>query len=119
MPLSDVTLICRDCNQRFIFTAGEQQYYAQHGLSHQPSRCPSCRQTRKAAQSNGTPLNGGNSQLGPRQMYEVVCSACGRVTEVPFQPNASKPVYCRDCYEDRRGGRLYGSPAGYRSSTRF
>jgi len=122
VPGSDVTLICRDCNSRFTFTAGEQQYYATHGLTHQPSRCPNCRQARKAGQTAnggfpGGALNGENQ--GPREMHEAVCSACGRITEVPFQPTAGKPVYCRDCYEDRRGGRLYGSPAGYRSSTRF
>jgi CxxC-x17-CxxC domain-containing protein len=114
---SDVTLVCRDCNNRFVFTAGEQQYYATHGLAHQPTRCPNCRAQRKTAQSAGGELPGG--QRAPREMYQVVCSSCGRETEVPFQPTAGKPVYCRDCYEDHRGGRVYGSPAGYRSSTRF
>ena len=122
--MSDLTLVCRDCNNRFVFTEGEQQYYATHGLQHQPTRCPSCRQARKSGQSSlGGPLGGpGAGAAGPRlprEMVQVVCSACGRETEVPFQPTVGKPVYCRDCFEDRRGGRLYGSPAGYRSSTRF
>lgn len=124
MPISDVTLICRDCGNRFVFTAGEQQYYATHGLSHQPSRCTTCRAARKANGASGGLFGGpsGGSNDGPRaprEMHAVICSACGRETEVPFQPTAGKPVYCRDCYEDHRGGRLYGSPAGYRSSTRF
>lgn len=118
MSGSDVTLVCRDCGNRFMFTAGEQQYYATHGLSHQPSRCQTCRQQRKANQAAGIETPGAGPRA-PREMYQVVCSSCGRETEVPFQPTASKPVYCRDCYEDHRGGRLYGSPAGYRSSTRF
>jgi CxxC-x17-CxxC domain-containing protein len=113
---SDITLVCRDCNNRFEFTAGEQQYYATHGLTHQPTRCASCRAQRKATQGTGGDMA---RPAGPREMFQVVCSSCGRETEVPFQPSAEKPVYCRDCYEDHRGGRLYGSPSGYRSSTRF
>jgi CxxC-x17-CxxC domain-containing protein len=120
VPTSDITLVCRDCNNQFVFTAGEQQYYATHGLAHQPSRCPNCRTQRKAQQAmGGNALGGLPASSGPREMYPVVCSACGRETEVPFQPTVGKPVYCRDCYEDHRGGRVYGAPAGYRSSTRF
>ncbi|MCL4541920.1 MAG: zinc-ribbon domain containing protein [Chloroflexi bacterium] len=123
MSYSDITLVCRDCNSRFLFTAGEQQYYATHGLTHQPSRCPSCRAQRKSQQGYG------NSQFGsrepsagpraPREMHQVVCSTCGRETEVPFAPTPGKPVYCRDCWEEKRGSRSYGAPAGYRSDTRF
>ena len=124
MSTADITLVCRDCNTRFAFTAGEQQYYATHGLTHQPSRGPACRAQRKANPSASGALGGtiagpNAGPRAPREMYEVVCSSCGRETEVPFQPTAGKPVYCRDCYEDHRGGRMYGSPAGYRSSTRF
>jgi CxxC-x17-CxxC domain-containing protein len=31
-------------------------------------------------------------------LFDTVCSACGVQTQVPFQPNGSKPVFCRDCY---------------------
>ena len=40
---------------------------------------------------------------GPRQMYEAVCSGCGNIASVPFQPSADKPVYCSTCFEQRRG----------------
>ncbi|MCL4545438.1 MAG: zinc-ribbon domain containing protein [Chloroflexi bacterium] len=118
MSYADITLVCRDCNSRFLFTAGEQQYYATHGLTHQPSRCPSCRATRKGSQGFGGNQSA-SAPRAPREMHAVVCSACGRETEVPFQPTPGKPVYCRDCWEDRRGNRAYGAPAGYRSDTRF
>jgi CxxC-x17-CxxC domain-containing protein len=35
-------------------------------------------------------------------MHPAVCTACGKETEVPFQPTAGKPVYCRECFQDRR-----------------
>lgn len=33
-----------------------------------------------------------------RQMFKVTCSECGQETEVPFKPDGTRPVYCRDCY---------------------
>jgi hypothetical protein len=42
------TLTCQDCSMPFIWTAGEQFYYAHRNLS-QPKRCPDCRQKRRNA----------------------------------------------------------------------
>jgi len=53
---------------------------------------------------------GGGYSSGPRQMYPAVCSSCGKETEVPFQPRNDKPVYCRECFQDRRAAApSYGS----------
>ncbi|WP_406661985.1 CxxC-x17-CxxC domain-containing protein [Methanolobus sp. ZRKC3] len=35
---------------------------------------------------------------GPRDMHKTKCSDCGQATEVPFVPDADRPVYCRDCF---------------------
>ena len=45
----------------------------------------------------------GNDQQG-RQLYSVKCANCGKQTEVPFKPSGDRPVYCRDCYMQKRGG---------------
>ncbi len=45
----DITLTCKDCGAEFVFTAGEQQFYAEKGFTNQPVRCPDCRKARKAA----------------------------------------------------------------------
>jgi hypothetical protein len=45
---SDKTLSCADCSQEFVFTASEQDFYAQRGFT-EPRRCPGCRASRKAA----------------------------------------------------------------------
>ncbi|MEA2415414.1 MAG: hypothetical protein QOI58_2071, partial [Thermoanaerobaculia bacterium] len=37
-----------------------------------------------------------------RSMVSVTCDSCGVATEVPFTPVSGKPVYCRDCYNQRR-----------------
>jgi CxxC-x17-CxxC domain-containing protein len=36
-------------------------------------------------------------------MYPATCSNCGKPTEVPFLPRNDKPVYCRECFQERRG----------------
>lgn len=117
----DRTMTCRDCDQAFVFTAGEQAFYQERGFS-EPQRCPTCRQARKAQRNAGGDSyssgggggygggggssygggGGGGYSSGPRTMYPTVCSACGKETEVPFEPRSDKPVYCRECFQDRR-----------------
>ncbi|MFA7098026.1 MAG: CxxC-x17-CxxC domain-containing protein, partial [Gammaproteobacteria bacterium] len=41
---------------------------------------------------------GGNSQ---REMHKVICASCGKETMVPFKPSGDRPVYCRDCYQEK------------------
>ena len=104
MALTDQTLYCRDCNQEFVFTVGEQEFYASHRLTNTPSRCPSCRAARKVQAGGGY----GGRHSGPRearQMYTIVCSSCGNEAQVPFQPRGDKPVYCSDCYQAQGSGR--------------
>lgn len=59
MSFADKTLTCRDCGTQFVFTAGEQEFYAQKGFTNEPTRCGPCRQARK--QSGGGRSSGGYS----------------------------------------------------------
>ena len=104
MALSDQTLFCRDCNSEFIFTVGEQEFFASHNLTNAPTRCPSCRAARKA-QANGGYGDSRSSSREQRQMYTAICSNCGNEALVPFQPREDKPVYCSDCFQPQRSGR--------------
>jgi len=40
-----------------------------------------------------------------RRPHRVECTACGRVAEVPFQPDPTRPVYCDSCFQSRRAAR--------------
>ncbi len=40
---------------------------------------------------------------GPQTMHKATCAECGKECEVPFKPDGSRPVYCRDCYAKKRG----------------
>ena len=92
---ADKTLVCRDCGQEFIFTAGEQEFYAEKGFENEPSRCKDCRMNRKAQRNS-------YGEGGARQMFKAVCADCGTECEVPFEPTEGRPVYCRDCFMARR-----------------
>ncbi len=93
MAFEDKTLVCVECGQSFVFTAGEQEFYAQKGFMNEPKRCKPCKAQRKGMAGLG----------GAREEYEVVCSACGQKTTVPFRPVQDRPVFCRPCFMARRG----------------
>jgi CxxC-x17-CxxC domain-containing protein len=132
MSYADKTLTCRDCGTQFVFTAGEQEFYAQKGFTNEPSRCASCRQSRKqgGGRSSGgygdresyggggggygdrDSYGGGGGRRGggggrgfgggEREMHSVTCASCGKEAKVPFLPRGDKPVYCDDCFQQQR-----------------
>lgn len=46
-PFQDKSLVCIDCGQVFVFTAGEQEYFSQRALS-PVKRCAACRELRRS-----------------------------------------------------------------------
>lgn len=94
----DKALQCRDCGQEFIWTAGEQEFYASKGLENIPSRCPSCRAAARAARQSSGMV--GISR--PREFFPAVCDRCGVQTQVPFLPRNDRPVYCSSCFDTVR-----------------
>jgi CxxC-x17-CxxC domain-containing protein len=115
MSYADKTMTCRDCGMDFVFTTGEQEFYAQKGFTNEPTRCPSCRQQRKAG---GGSSRGGYGERdsygggggygrdsyggGSREMHSATCASCGKEAKVPFVPRGDKPVYCSDCFQQQR-----------------
>lgn len=91
---ADKILTCRDCGQEFVFSASEQEFYAEKGFTNEPGRCPACRAARK---TQNRP-SGGYNNRPEREMFPAVCASCGVETTVPFRPTGDKPVYCRDCF---------------------
>ena len=56
----DKTLVCKECGKEFVFTAGEQEFYAERGFQNEPQRCKACRDARK------------NATRGPREAAKRV-----------------------------------------------
>ena len=96
---TDITLKCKDCGADFVFTAGEQEFYAEKGFQNyaekgfvnEPQRCKACRDAKKNAGKSG------------RTFYEATCAGCGGIARVPFEPKEDRPVYCSDCFAKMRG----------------
>ncbi|MGI6712466.1 MAG: zinc-ribbon domain containing protein [Bacillota bacterium] len=97
MAFEDRTLTCKDCECEFVFSASEQEFYAEKGFQNDPARCPECRAQRKRQRNN---RNGNTAQN--REMHSVICAECGIETQVPFKPINDRPVYCRDCFQKQK-----------------
>ena len=82
----DITLKCKDCGNDFVFTAGEQEFYAEKGFQNQPQRCKACRNQRK------------NATKPQKEFFTTTCHKCGGEARGPFQPSNDRPVYCSDCF---------------------
>jgi CxxC-x17-CxxC domain-containing protein len=110
---TDQVLTCTDCGVDFVFSASEQEFFAQKGFSSAPKRCSSCRAQRRASGNGGGSYAssrggygassssggyGGGYSRGPREMFDAVCARCGKDTQVPFRPTGARPVYCSDCF---------------------
>ena len=80
----DRALICRDCGNEFVFTVGEQQFFAEKNFLNDPVRCPDCRQLKKQRRRE-------------KISHPDVCADCGRDFILPFVPTKGDPVYCEDC----------------------
>lgn len=92
MSIDEKTLICRDCNNPFVFSSGEQEFFLQKGLKNEPKRCPNCRLVMRV-QRNGDDIN---------RTSEVSCASCGLPTRVPFRPKGYRPVYCVGCFQTKK-----------------
>lgn len=99
---TDKTMTCRECGKEFVFTAGEQEFYATRGFQNEPGRCPECREARKAQNGGGSRMGGGQRPTQNREMHTVTCAQCGKETQVPFKPSGDRPVYCQDCFASKR-----------------
>jgi len=80
----DKTIICKTCHTDFVFSVGEQEFFAKHEYT-DPVRCPECRAARRINKAQ-------------REMFVAICTSCGKETTVPFQPIEGRAVACRNCY---------------------
>ncbi|MBI4318704.1 MAG: zinc-ribbon domain containing protein [Chloroflexi bacterium] len=104
MSFTDKSLSCRDCGVEFVFTAGEQEFFAARGFENEPSRCPACRASRRSSRPSGSYSSDRSySSRSYREMHPAVCAECGVETQVPFVPRNDKPVYCSPCFDKVRG----------------
>jgi CxxC-x17-CxxC domain-containing protein len=117
----DRTLVCCDCQNDFVFSEAEQQFFRDRGFDHDPKRCVECRRGRRRKfQSRGGRGTGGNSRPQPEggadattegrgadrrapaaELHTTTCSQCNQETKVPFRPDGVRPVFCMPCLKQQ------------------
>lgn len=91
--LEDRVLTCIDCGNKFMWTAGEQQFFHDKGLQNIPKRCKPCTAAYKAKITANHPR------------YWIKCTGCKKKAEVPFQPKDEKYILCEDCFLNKKAER--------------
>jgi CxxC-x17-CxxC domain-containing protein len=114
--IEDKTIKCVECGDEFLFTVGEQEFYRDHGLTHPPTRCKRCREARKGRGDAAKPSPRRVAEGREHEMYTATCAECGTQTQVPFAPTSSRPIYCRSCFQARRGS--HGGSGSRRGAAR-
>ena len=99
MEFQDKFLKCIDCGTDFVFTAGEQLFFHDKQFRNEPKRCKTCKAKRVAVLGAAPVVVGQNySKVETR----TTCSQCGKETTVPFRPTQGRPVFCRECFQQKR-----------------
>lgn len=100
MEFQDKVLSCIDCGADFVFTAGEQLFFRDKNFKNQPKRCKNCKSKRVAVLA--APPSMGSPQHFTRVETRAICSQCGKETTVPFRPTQGRPIFCRECFTQKR-----------------
>lgn len=120
---SPTEIICQQCDTAFAYTDAERDFRETRGLD-RPTVCPDCRARERSHRNsdliamyqraesfdpfivNGEARPESRSRARERSgrpQYSATCAACGSETRVPFIPRGDRPVYCRSCYNARKG----------------
>jgi CxxC-x17-CxxC domain-containing protein len=104
MEFQDKVLKCVDCGADFVFTAGEQLFFHDKQFKNEPKRCKPCKAKRAASlgASGASGASGGSGNTYNKVETRTTCSGCGKETTVPFKPTQGRPVFCRECFQQRR-----------------
>src|SRR5688500_12274474 len=95
MEFQDKSLRCVDCGTEFIWTAGEQLFFADKQFKNEPKRCKNCKAKRATRTSVASaPLE--------RVETRTEFSACAKETTVPFGLTQGPPVFCKDCFQQKK-----------------
>jgi CxxC-x17-CxxC domain-containing protein len=121
---SRTEITCQECETAFLYTDAERAFRESRGLE-RPLLCPECRARERSRRNddlislynktesfepflwgketqNGGGGNSGRAREG-QTLHRATCAQCGADTKVPFIPRGDRPVYCRACYNARRG----------------
>lgn len=69
-----------------------------------PVFCSNCFEKNKSSDSRRFEGNNSrSSNVEDREMFSAVCDECGNSCQVPFRPRGDKPIYCSNCFGEKKG----------------
>ncbi len=95
-PVEMHKAICDKCNKEcevpFRPTSGKPIY------------CSNCFESSRGPEPGRFSARGGPvSAWEDRPMFDATCDDCGNSCKVPFQPRGDKPIYCSNCFGEKKG----------------
>ena len=97
----DKEIVCKDCQNKFAWTARDQEFYQEKGYS-APQRCKDCRMKFKQQRDN----------RDNQQKFEITCSQCGKQDTVTFEPRDPSTILCTECFYKKRDAERAEKQAG-------
>lgn len=75
--------------------------------SGKPVYCSDCFDKNRGSDSRGgrnfSTKGGLASGWEEKRMFDATCDECKNSCKVPFQPSGEKPVYCSNCFSEKKG----------------
>lgn len=71
--------------------------------SGKPVYCSNCFEKNRGSDSERSAgRNFERPRFEDKQMFDATCDECGNSCQVPFRPSGDKPVYCSNCFGDKK-----------------
>jgi len=101
-PTGSKPVYCRECFQEQKPRDGSRQERRSPSRSgSRPSYRSSNRSSARTGDRNRRSSDRRSSDRGNVELHTAICAKCKKETQVPFKPTGSKPVYCRECFQDQ------------------
>ncbi|MBI4039068.1 hypothetical protein HY384_03875 [Candidatus Daviesbacteria bacterium] len=73
--------------------------------SGKPIFCSNCFKSNRGSDTRSFEgrSNDRSNNFEDRSMFDAVCDDCGNSCKVPFQPREDKPIYCSNCFGEKKG----------------
>jgi len=98
MSFTDQEIICKECGTAFMWSGGEQEFFAEKGLTNTPSRCPICRKKKDVKHSF-------------QASFDIACADCGKKSQSPFKPADPQNVLCQECFDKKNNNIIQNNAA--------
>ncbi|MCE7748266.1 MAG: hypothetical protein GPJ51_07705, partial [Candidatus Heimdallarchaeota archaeon] len=93
---------CRECFQdQKPQDRSRQERRSPSRSGSKPSYRSSNRSSARTGDRNRRSSDRRSSERGNVELHTAICAKCKKETQVPFKPTGTKPVFCRECFQNQ------------------